>query len=96
MIDFNNDSDPRAEELRLKRLGQTFGELRWRSRLSCHELSELSETSVDIINKLEAGALDIDVLTLTKLLTAMQVLPEQFFQLAESSSDLISEHIRVH
>jgi hypothetical protein len=96
MIDFSNDSDPRAKELRLERLGKLFGELRWHSRLSCNELSELSETSVETINKLEAGALDIDILTLTKLLTAMQVLPEQFFQLTESSNpDPISAPIRV-
>jgi hypothetical protein len=90
MINFSNDSDPRPKELRLERLGKIFGELRWRSRLSCRELSELSETAVETINKLEAGDLDIDIKTLTRLLKAMRVLPEQFFQLTESHSDLTS------
>jgi transcriptional regulator with XRE-family HTH domain len=91
MIDFNYDSDPRTIELRLKRLGKTFSEVRWRSRLSCHELSGLSDIAVETIYQLEAGELDIDILTLSKLLTALQVLPEHFFQLNESNAGIISE-----
>lgn len=75
-----------TSDVSLTALGMVLSELRWRSRITCEDLGKEAEVPVATIKELEAGQIDIDMLTLFKLLSILRVDAGEFFLLLETKS----------
>ncbi len=72
-------------------IGEQLAELRWRQRFTLAELADVIGLSTEYLRSVEAGELDLDLITLNRLTEILGIDCSELFQLAEDRTHALED-----